>query len=218
MCLLENTKYVLFDLDGTLTEPSLGITNSVMYALKKFEIEVENRQKLYKFIGPPLVDSFIEYYGFTKENALKAVEYYREYYSVKGILENRLYDGIRELLRELYDNGKKIILATSKPQKFAEQILKHFEIDKYFCFVGAATMDEKRTQKDEVIEYILNECKIDTSSAVMIGDRKYDVLGAHKFGIKAIAVTFGFGSEEELVQSGADFIADTPQEISKFIK
>ena len=210
-------EYVLFDLDGTLTEPSLGITNSVMYAFKKFGIEIKDRSEIYKFIGPPLIDSFVEYYGFTKENALKAIEYYREYYSVKGIFENRLYDGIRELLRELYDDGKKIILATSKPQKFAEQILKHFSIDKYFCFVGAATMDEKRTQKDEVIEYILNECEIDTSSAVMIGDRKYDVLGAHKFGIKAIGVTFGFGSREELTQSGADFIADTPKEIKNFI-
>ncbi len=215
---MKNTKYILFDLDGTLTEPSLGITNSVMYAFKKFGIEIKDRSELYKFIGPPLIDSFVEYYGFTKENALKAVEYYREYYSVKGIFENRLYDGIRELLSALYKEGKKIILATSKPQKFAEQILKHFGIDKYFYFVGAATMDEKRTQKDEVIEYILTECKIDTSAAVMIGDRKYDVLGAHKFGIKAIGVTFGFGSKEELLQSGADFIADTPQEIKNLIK
>lgn len=210
-------EYVLFDLDGTLTEPSLGITNSVMYAFKKFGIEIKDRSELYKFIGPPLIDSFVEYYGFTRENALKAIEYYREYYSVKGIFENRLYDGIKELLASLYSKGKKIILATSKPQKFAEQILKHFEIDKYFCFVGAATMDEKRTQKDEVIEYVLKECEIDTSKAVMIGDRKYDVLGAHKFGIKAIGVTFGFGSREELTQSGADFIADTPKEIKNFI-
>lgn len=214
---MKNTEYVLFDLDGTLTEPSLGITNSVMYAFKKFGIEIKERQELYKFIGPPLVDSFVEYYGFTKENALKAIEYYREYYSVKGIFENRLYDGIKELLSELYSEGKKIILATSKPQKFAEQILEHFSIDKYFYFVGGATMDEARSQKDEVIEYILKECNIDTLKAVMIGDRKYDVLGAHKFGIKAIGVTFGFGTKKELTNSGADFIADTPEEIKNFI-
>lgn len=211
-------EYILFDLDGTLTEPSIGITNSVMYAFKKFGIEIKDRSELYKFIGPPLIDSFVEYYGFTRENALKAIEYYREYYSVKGIFENRLYDGIKELLSSLYSEGKKLILATSKPQKFAEQILKYFSIDKYFYFVGAATMDEKRSQKDEVIEYILNECEIDTSKAVMIGDRKYDVLGAHKFGIRAVGVTFGFGTKEELVNSGADFIASTPQEIKNFIK
>lgn len=210
-------EYVLFDLDGTLTEPSLGITNSVMYAFEKFGIEIKDRSELYKFIGPPLIDSFIEYYGFTRENALKAIEYYREYYSQKGIFENRLYDGIKELLSELYKEGKKIILATSKPQKFAEQILEHFGIDKYFYFVGGATMDESRSQKDEVIEYILNECKIDTTKAVMIGDRKYDVLGAHKFGIKTVGVTFGFGAKEELLLSGADFIADTPKEIKNFI-
>lgn len=214
---MNNIEYVLFDLDGTLTEPSFGITNSVMYALKKFEIEVEDRRGLYDFIGPPLIDSFMQYYGFTREDAFKAVEYYREYYSKKGIFENRLYDGIKPLLEALYHEGKKIILATSKPQKFAEQILNYFGIDKYFYFVGGATMDESRTQKDEVIEYILDECKITPQMAIMVGDRKYDVLGAHKFGIKAIGVTFGFGSKEELMSCNSDFIADTPFEIQKII-
>ena len=125
-------KYLLFDLDGTLTDPGEGITNSVAYALRKFGIEVENRAELYKFIGPPLVNSFMEYYGFSREDAERALAYYREYFAPHGIFENEIYPGIAGMLERLDGAGKTLILATSKPQEFAKKILEHFEIDRYF--------------------------------------------------------------------------------------
>lgn len=210
-------EYILFDLDGTLTDPSLGITNSVMYAFKKFGIEIKDRSELYKFIGPPLINAFMDYYGFSKEDAVKALGYYREYFSVTGIFENRLYDGIFELLKKLKEDGKRIILATSKPQKFAERILEHFGVSEFFYFVGGATMDESRSEKDDIIEYVLKECEISPDDAVMVGDRKYDVLGAHKFRVKAIGVTYGFGSKEELEEAGADIIASSVTELENKI-
>ncbi|MDD2978328.1 MAG: HAD hydrolase-like protein, partial [Hespellia sp.] len=129
-------EYVLFDLDGTLTDPGLGITNSVIYALKKFDIAVTDRKELYKFIGPPLLNSFREYYGFSEKESVLAVEYFREYFSEKGIYENKVYEDIRKVLSELKEKNKKVIVATSKPEKFAVTILKHFQLDQYFDFVA----------------------------------------------------------------------------------
>ncbi len=212
---MNNFKYILFDLDGTLTDPALGITNSVKYALGKFGIEAERRE-LYKFIGPPLVDSFMEFYGFDYEKAVKALEYYREYFSVKGIFENSIFEGVEEMLESLKANGKKVILATSKPEKYAVQILEHFKIEKYFDFVAGATMDEKRNRKEEVIEYAINEFAIkDTEKAVMVGDRKYDIEGAHAFDLKAVGVLFGYGSAEELAD--ADYLAEDIDTLSKIL-
>lgn len=214
---MKNIKYVLFDLDGTITDSSDGIINSVRYALKKFGIDKQDTSKLYKFIGPPLIDAFMKYYAFSKANAQKAVEYYREYYTEKGIFENRLYDGIKELLSELQESGKKVILATSKPKKFANQILEYFKINKYFYFVGGATMDEKRSQKEDVLKYILKECDIGPKDAVMIGDRSFDIIGAHAFEIEAIGVLFGFGSEEELKNANADCIVSDTNELKRIL-
>lgn len=211
-------KYILFDLDGTLTDPALGITNSVQYALKKFGIEAKDRRELYKFIGPPLIESFMAYYGFDHEKAEKAVEYYREYYSVKGIFENSLYDGIEKMLAALKKSGKRVILATSKPEKFAKQILEFFEIDKYFDFVAGATMNETRSKKDEVIAYALEQCEIsDSENAVMVGDRKYDIEGAHTFNIKGVGVLFGYGSKQELENAKADFLAEDIEKLCEIL-
>lgn len=215
---MENIKYVLFDLDGTLTDPSEGITNSVAYALLKYGIEVEDKSELYDFIGPPLINSFMKYYGFSKEEAKQAVVYYREYFSVKGIFENRLYDGVISLLDSLKKAEKRIVLATSKPEKFAVQILKHFDMFQYFDFIGGATMDEKRTEKDEVIRYVLNELDLrEKSSVIMVGDRRYDIEGAHINGIKAIGVEYGFGSKEELEKADADFFAKNCEDSRKIL-
>ena len=134
--------YILFDLDGTLTDPGRGITNSVAYALEKFGVSVSDKKELYKFIGPPLTDSFEKYYGFSEEDALIAVEYYREYFKPKGIYENEIYSGVPELLKSLKESGKTVILATSKPEIFAIEILKYFGIDEYFDFVAGATLDK----------------------------------------------------------------------------
>lgn len=209
---------ILFDLDGTLTDPGLGITNSVMHALKKYGIEVEDRKTLYKFIGPPLIESFEKYYGFSHEDAVKSVDYYREYYKDKGIYENKVYDGIENLLIKLSENNKKIILATSKPEAFAREILRYFGLDKYFLFTAGSTMSETRTNKADVIEYALAECGItDKASVVMVGDREHDIIGANKNSIDSIGVLFGYGSREELENAGATFIAETVEDIPEYV-
>lgn len=211
-------KYVLFDLDGTLTDPGIGITNSVMYALKKFEIEEENRASLYKFIGPPLLESFDKYYGLSPEECQQALVYYREYFRPKGLYENEVYDGIKELLVELKERGKTLLLATSKPEEFAIEILKHFDLYQYFDFVAGATMDESRVKKADVIDYALENCGIlDLSMAVMVGDREHDVLGAKAIGMDSIGVLYGYGDLEEHKNAGATYIAEKPEDILKII-
>ena len=211
-------QYILFDLDGTLTDPGLGITNSVMYALKKFGIDIPDRAALYKFIGPPLQESFEKYYGFSNEKSELAIQYYREYFKVSGLYENEVYDGIEELLKNLKAQNKSVILATSKPEVFAVEILKHFQLDKYFDFIAGATMDETRVKKADVISYALNSCKIsDLSSAIMIGDREHDILGAKQIGLDSIGVLFGYGSREELEAAGATYIASNVADILKYI-
>lgn len=206
-------KTVLFDLDGTLTDPGLGITNSVAYALKKYGIEVEEREKLYSFIGPPLNDSFKKCYGFSDEKAMEAIMYYREYFSEKGIFENEVYDGIKELLRRVKESGRKIVLATSKPEEFALRILEHFELTEFFDVVAGASMDEKRNKKGDVIKYALEKGCLTPEDAVMIGDREHDVLGAQENGIDTIGVLYGYGSRDELEKAGAMHIAETVNDI-----
>lgn len=211
-------EYILFDLDGTLTDPGEGITNSVAYALKKFNISVEDKTELYRFIGPPLIYSFMNFYGLNYENGLKAVEYYREYFSVTGIFENKLFDGIHKLLAEIKKSGKKIALATSKPEQYAVRILDHFDLTQYFDFVGAATMDETRSKKADVITYTLDNLGItDKSKVVMIGDRHHDIDGANQNGLDSIGVLFGYGSHDELENAGATYIAETINDIIKFL-
>ena len=212
-------KYVLFDLDGTLTDSGEGITNSVAYALKKFNITVTDRTELYKFIGPPLHGSFKEYYRFSDADCELAVAYYREYFKEKGIFENRVYDGIEELLKALKENGHIIFLATSKPETFAVKILEHFNLIQYFDFVSAATMDSTRNEKADIIQYALDQIdQKELSSVIMVGDRKYDILGAKQFHLASVGVLYGFGGRAELEQAGADFIVETPLEIVNICK
>ena len=216
---MKNYQTILFDLDGTLTDPGTGITNSVAYALKKYGITVEDRTELYKFIGPPLHESFEKFYGFSREEALRAVDYYREYYRDKGIYENIVYDGVEAMLEKLYEGGKKIILATSKPEIFAREILRYFNLEKYFCYAAGANLDGTRTDKAEVIEYALREgCVEDKSTAVMIGDREHDIIGANKNGLDSIGVLFGYGSREELENADATYIVETVEEINCITK
>lgn len=210
---------ILFDLDGTLTNPALGITNSVIYSLEKFGITDVNREDLYKFIGPPLIDSFMEFYGFDKEKAKKAVEYYREYFSVKGLYENEIYDGIPTALSFLKDQGCKIVLATSKPEKFAREILKYFGLTKYFDIIAGATMDEKRNQKNQIIKYALSLIdNPDNSKIIMVGDRCYDITGAEDNGIDSIGVLYGFGDFAELSTAGATYIAENVLDLIDIFK
>ena len=207
-------KYYLFDLDGTLTDPGIGITNSVMYALEKFNIHVSDREELYPFIGPPLVDSFMKYYDFDEKQALQAVEYYREYFRVDGIFENKLYGGIPEMLEELKARNAVTALATSKPYEFSVRILEHFGLRQYFDFVGAATMDGRISKKADVIRHLLDELgDIDAGSVLMIGDRDQDVEGAKANGLRCAGVLWGYGSSDELMDAGADYIVSEPSDI-----
>ncbi|TYQ16733.1 UNVERIFIED_CONTAM: phosphoglycolate phosphatase [Acetivibrio alkalicellulosi] len=211
-------EYVLFDLDGTITDPAIGITNSVIYALKKYGIEVSDRSELYKFIGPPLRESFENYYGFSKKEAKMAVEYYREYYRDRGIYENLVYDGFEDLLKTLKDNSKILIVATSKAEVFAKQVVEYFDIAKYFTYVAGSNLDGTRVKKGEVISYAIKSCNIvDLSKTIMIGDREHDIIGAKEMGISSIGVLFGYGSRNELEKAGADFIVDTVADIGKIL-
>lgn len=209
--------YFLFDLDGTLTDSAEGIINSVSYALNKLGIEVTDRDALRKFIGPPLMDSYQKYFGLNEEQSRQAVSYYREYFAAGGLFENEVYAGIPELLTELKSRGKKIFLATSKPEVYAIQILEHFNLACYFDFMGGASMDSSRSHKSDVVRYVLTNANIpDLNKAVMIGDREYDITGARENGLHSLGVTYGFGSREELADAGAEHIVDTPAEILQF--
>lgn len=211
-------EWIFFDLDGTLTDPKEGITNSVAYALTKEGIEPPARQELYRWIGPPLVESFMKFYGFSEERAHRAVEEYREYFCDRGIFENRVYDGIPALLTALREKGKKLVLATSKPEPFAIRILEHFDLDRYFSFVAGALMDETRTAKGDVIAYGLKSCGIsDPKRVLMVGDRLHDINGAKKCGLDSLGVLFGYGSREELTKAGATYLAESVQEIERFV-
>lgn len=205
-------KICLFDLDGTITDSAPGIVNSVIYALKKFGIEEEDREKLLQFIGPPLTESFHRFYGFSEEKSWKAVEYYREYYAENGIFECKVYEGMEETLRKLKESGRTLIVATSKPEVYAEQIIEHFGLAKYFDYVAGMELDGGRGTKAQVIEYALKTCKIrNTEEVLMIGDREHDVSGAKNHGIDCAGVLYGFGSREELERAGATYIVSRPE-------
>lgn len=209
-------KNYFFDLDGTLTDPGEGITNSVIYALKTYGIEEKDREKLYSFIGPPLADSLMTHYGFSEEKAQEAIGRYREYFTDKGIFENRVYDGIPQLLSLLKERGHRVILATSKPEAFALRILEHFDLLRYFDLVCGATMDERiRSEKVQVLRYALEKSGADPKESYMIGDRRFDVEAGRRLGLFAIGVLYGYGSRKELCEAGADVICQTVAELKK---
>ncbi|MEK3861986.1 HAD family hydrolase [Paenibacillus sp. FSL H7-0716] len=209
---------ILFDLDGTLTDPKEGITKSVEYALNKFNIQIEHLDELLPYIGPPLYDSFIELHHFTEEQALQALAFYRERYSATGLFENMVIEGIPQLLKGLKTNGYSLYVATSKPTVFAAQILEYYKLDHYFEHIGGSNLDGTRSKKQEVIQYVLDENDIHPEEAVMIGDRKHDIIGAIGCGVESIGVTFGYGPKEELEQAGADHIAFRVEEIADIIQ
>lgn len=211
-------KNILFDLDGTLTDPKEGITRSVQYALEKFGIHEENLDRLCPFIGPPLRDSFREFYGFDKEQASLGVEYYREYFADRGIWENKVYDGIPQMLERLKAAGNRLYVATSKPEVFAVRILDHFGLSRWFDFIGGADMGETRVEKADVIAYTLKNGKVSGADTIlMVGDRRHDVEGAAKNGIPAVGVLYGYGSKEELSRAGARFLAAGVEELSALL-
>lgn len=210
--------YILFDLDGTLTDPYVGITESVKYALNFFGKPIPDSEALKQYIGPPLVWSFKELAGITGDDTVKAVKKYRERYETIGWKENALLDGAEELLSNLKKKGKIIGLATSKPEKTSIQILEYFGIDKYFDFMGGASMDLTRNTKVQVVNYTLKNLGVtDLSKAVLVGDRHHDIDGAKEAGIASIGVLVGYGSRDELEKAGADYICETLADVEKIV-
>lgn len=210
-------EYLFFDLDGTLTDPALGITNSFKYALNYFGIEIPSYEKLCTFIGPPLVDTFKTQFGFDEKKAKEGVVKYREYFAEKGLLENSVYPGIVDVLIKMKQAGKKLVVATSKPEEYSIRILEHFKLAKYFEYICGSKMDESRSKKEEVIAYAIERCQIkNTSKILMIGDRMHDIIGAKKNNLKSCGVLFGYGSRQELQDAGADYIAETVSDLLIF--
>ncbi len=210
--------YILFDLDGTITESAPGIMNSARYALKHFGIEAPPVEKLKKFVGPPLFESFTQMFGIPEAEANEAIRVYREYYAEKGIFENEVYDGIEDMLKALVDGGKTVALATSKPEVYARKILVHFGLDKYFTQICGIPLEDEKMTKAQVIATCLKKLgSPDKSRVLMVGDRDYDVKGANQNGIGCLGVLFGYGDREELESAGAIMIAEAANEIAELI-
>ena len=213
---MKNFHTLLFALDGTLTDSTEGILGCLVYAIERMGFEVPEDTN--KFLGPPIRQSFAEFLGMNGEQVDEAVRIFRERYSDTGLFENRVYDGITGMLERLKSGGKRLMVATSKPQVYAVRIFERSGLAQYFEIVGGAELDGSRDYKDQVIEYVLAKAGItDRSSVLMIGYRRQDVLGAHKTGLKCMGILWGFGSMEELTQAGADYIARTPQEAADML-
>lgn len=210
-------QYLLFDLDGTITDPKEGITKSAQYALEAFSIHEPDAGKLTPFIGPPLTDSFLEFYHMPPEQAALAVKKYRERFETVGWLENLLYDGMDSLLRDLRDAGCRLAVASSKPTVFVERILAHFDIAQYFAVVVGSELDGTRAKKEEVVQEALRqlfgESRPAPHAAAMIGDRRFDIEGAKAHQLDSIGVTYGYALPGELAQAGADFIVESVEEL-----
>lgn len=202
-------KVILFDLDGTITDPKIGITKSFQYALQHFGIQVDNLDALEPVIGPPLKKSFSEFYHLSEEQIESAIEKYRERFSTVGLYENEIYDGMENLLKELSEAGYTLEIASSKPTVFVEKICEHFKIKQYFTHIVGSFLDGRRGEKEEVVEEAIRLSKATPDHIIMVGDRIYDVIGAHKKGIAVIGVSYGYGGRQELEEAGADVIVDT---------
>ena len=215
---MKRFSYILFDLDGTLSDPKEGITKSFQYALEYFGIKVENLDELEPVIGPPLKASFMNFYGLTEEEAVVAIAKYRERFGKIGLYENEIYPGIKELLKELAEQGYQIAIASSKPTEYVEQICEYFQIKDYFHHIIGSFMDGRRVEKEEVVEEAIAQFgNISKDEIIMVGDRKFDVIGAHERGLKAIGVTYGYGGREELTEAGADVLVDNVEELKRLL-
>ncbi len=209
-------KNILFDLDGTLTDPKVGITRCVAHALKHFNIEVKNTDTLCDFIGPPLSVMFAKRFGFDDAQCTKAIEVYRERFSTIGKFENTVYPYTEKILSMLKQKGIRLFVATSKPEKFAVEILEHFGLAHYFEKIRGIEMHEEKLEKDVIISRVMSEYALNPADTVMVGDRCFDIIGAHKNNIKCIGVLFGYGSKEELTEHGADVKINTNKDLFEY--
>ncbi len=214
---MEKIKNILFDLDGTIIEPQEGIINSILFALNKMDIREENHQELKSFIGPPLIDSFATRYHLNKGKAEKAVNYYRQYFSKKGMYQTTLYPDITKVLGRLKDENYNLFIATSKPTIYAKKILINFKIFNLFKEVTGSNLDNTRRDKTEIIGFILKTYGLDPNGTLMIGDRKFDIIGAKNNALMSIGAVYGHGSLEELQAEKVDFIANNCEELYTII-
>ena len=219
---MQKYKFFLFDLDGTITESGPGIMNAAAIALKSFGIEEKDPAKLRLFVGPPLDKSFVERYGFTTEDAWKAIAVFREYYTVTGLFENSVYSGIEDMIKDLRSKGFITAIASSKPQPQVNTVLDHFHISDLFDTAVGCELDGTRSNKSEVIKEVLRRLKercsdYSTDKVIMVGDRCYDIDGAHAMSLPCIGAVYGYGSRKELEDAGADYIADTVWDLHKLL-
>lgn len=197
---------ILFDLDGTLTDPFEGLANSVQYSLKKMGLQEPDRTSIRRFIGPPLIHSYMEFYGLSRTDAERAVAYYREFYTVKGLYQNRVYPGMESLLSALKQADARLFVATSKPQGFAEEVLRHFGLTPYFEHIEGVAIDNCEVEKAVLMQALLQKFLLDKKETAMVGDRKYDIQSANKVGICSIGILHGYGSRAEFEACGAKVI------------
>jgi len=208
---------IFFDLDGTLTDPKPGITRSIQYALDKLgHHTIPTEDELTWCIGPPLRASFVKLLG-AEAFADHAVAHYRERFSDIGLYENGVYAGVRDVLTTLRQSGRRLFVATSKPHVYAERIIDHFDLRRYFERVFGSELDGTRADKSDLLAYALNAASVDSSHATMIGDRSHDMIGARNNGMKGIGVLYGYGSEQELTAAGASHLCATPNAVLDFI-
>lgn len=210
--------HILFDLDGTLTDPRLGIGNSLKYALRQMQIDGYSDEILERFVGPPLQDSFKNLFGMNERNTNLAVEHFRTYFGEKGLFENEPYQGISELLEELYLCGKRVYVVTSKLEKYAKMIVQHFEFDRYLDDLQGAEATGKHSGKSQLIGQLMARNRIPASaSVVMVGDTHYDLIGARENAISGIAVGYGFGTAETLSNCNPDYLVNSVDELAELL-
>ena len=212
-----NKKYILLDLDGTLTDTEEGVVNSFLYGLSKKGVTVEDRSSMRWIIGPPIQDSYKKFLSCSDDEAKELLAGYREYYNDRGILENRLYDGVREMLCRLFDGGKVLFTATSKPEVFAKRILDSHGVSKYFKYIYGSTLDGSISTKEEVLLHIINSEHLDISECVLVGDTKYDIIGAREVGMDVICIKYGFGTDEEFEEYPPDLLLETPSDVAEVL-
>ncbi len=210
-------EHIFFDLDGTLTDPALGITNAIIYGRKKLGLPTGPNEEYYKFIGPPMPESYEEFFGMSPREARDMLDAYREHYATVGLFENEPYPGIPELLKKLKEAGCRLYVATTKPTVFSKQIAEKFGFAEYFEIISGCELDGTRGQKWEVIDYARRSCGADMTKAVMVGDRLHDVEGARICGIDTVGVAYGYGGRAELEEAGAIHVVDTVAELEAYL-
>ena len=208
---------IAFDLDGTLTNPERGLLCAFVYCFKKLGVPYESKESLKRYIGPPLYDEWQKDFGWTFEEASNAVEVFREYYNIYGWWDNEVYDGIDELLTTLKSQGKRLVVATSKPEVTAKKVLRHFGLDKYFDYIAGASMNGSQDLKWQILDRALTAVGAEKSEAILVGDRKYDAEGANICGIDSLGALWGHGSRDELEKAGFTYIASTPDAVVSLV-